>query len=416
MSPRGLRVLLVAENASRQMGGEAILPYHYFRILRARGVDVTLIVHERSRAELESLFPAEREHMRFIADHPLQKLFFGLGRLLPRRISEATFGLANQMLTQLTQRRMVRALATPGTIVHQPIPVSPRFPSLLWDVGAPVVIGPLNGGMDYPPAFRSSESLFSRAFIAAGRALSEAANAMLPGKRDAAVVLVANERTRQALPSVRGRVILLPENAVDPAQWSANTSPTVNEKPATNFVFIGRLVDWKALDIVLEAMRSVPAASLDVIGDGTMRAAWQSRAAQFGLADRVRFHGWRSQDDCAALLAGSCALVLPSLYECGGAVVLEAMASAKPVIATAWGGPVDYLDATCGVLVEPTSRTALIDGFSAAMRQFIDNPEAARELGLAGQIRVREHFDWEKKVDAMLAIYGSLVPTETATA
>lgn len=415
MNARGLRVLLIAENASRQMGGEAILPYHYFRILRARGFDVTLITHERSRSELERLFPAERGKMRFVADHPLQKLFFRLGRMLPRRISEATFGLANQMLTQLEQRRMARDLAGPGVVVHQPIPVSPRFPSLLWNVGAPVIVGPLNGGMDYPPAFRSTESAVSRAMIAAGRALSEAANTLLPGKRDAAVILVANQRTLEALPAVRGRVIELPENAVDPFQWSYR-APGPNQGRATNFVFVGRLVDWKALDIVLEAMRSVPVSTLDVVGDGPMRAVWESLAVRLGIAGRVRFHGWRSQDDCAALLATSCALVLPSIYECGGAVVLEAMACATPVIATAWGGPADYLDESCGILVRPDSRSALIEGFISAMCRLLGDPEFAHSLGHAGQRRVREHFDWEKKVDAMLEIYCSLVPAEMATA
>ena len=106
-----------------------------------------------------------------------------------------------------------------------------------------------------------------------------------------------------------------------------------------------------------------------------------------------------------ARLQTACALVLPSLYECGGAVVLEAMALARPVIATAWGGPTDYLDETCGILVPPTSRQALIEGFAAAMNQLAGNPAQATQLGAAGRTRLLQHFDWNKKIDLILTLY-----------
>jgi glycosyltransferase involved in cell wall biosynthesis len=404
-----LRVLVVAEHASTRLGGEAILPYHYFRGLRARGVDAFLIVHERTRAELQGLFPTELDRIRFVPDKFLQKLFYQLGRLFPRRISEATFGLANQLLTQLTQRAIARSLATAGSVVHQPIPVSPRFPSLLWNVGSPVVIGPMNGGMEFPPAFQNTEPLLSRLSIPLGRAFTGAMNTLLPGKMRAAVLLVANRRTRAALPAgVRGHVFELPENGVDLAQWRADFAPTLDG----NFVFAGRLVAWKALDIVLQALAHTPDATLDVIGDGPMLSRWQRLAADLGLEQRIKFHGWMPQPDCARILARSIALVLPSLYECGGAVVLEAMAMAKPVIATAWGGPIDYLDDSCGILIPPTSRKALVDGFAAAMQRLILAQDIALRLGANGREKVIAQYNWEKKIDAMLEIYASVVLPE----
>jgi len=401
-----LRVLIVAEHASTRLGGEAILPYHYFRGLRARGVDAYLIVHERTRDELQLLFPTELDRIHFVPDKLLQKIFYQLGRLLPRRVSEATFGLVNQLLTQLSQRAIARSLASSSSVVHQPIPVSPRFPSLLWNIGSPVIIGPMNGGMEFPPTFEHTESLLSRLSIPFGRAFSGVINALLPGKKRAAVLLVANRRTRAVLPSgVRGHVFELSENGVDLTQWHAEFAPA----PSGRFVFIGRLIAWKTLDIVLETLVHTPEASLDVIGDGPMLSRWQKLVAGLGLEPRVRFHGWLPQSQCARILAQSTALVLPSLYECGGAVVLEAMAMVKPVIATAWGGPVDYLDDSCGILIPPTSRKALVDGFAAAMQSFILAPEIGQRLGIAGREKVVAQYDWEKKIDAMLEIYTSVV-------
>ena len=405
MIDQPMRVLIVAENASTRLGGEAILPYHYFRLLRARGIDAHLLVHARMRTELLRLFSTHIDQLHFVEDQLLQKLFHRIGKLLPHRVSEATFGLANQMLTQLAQRAIVRRLTTPHCVIHQPIPVSPRFPALLYDLGAPVIVGPLNGGMEYPPAFRSAESTWSRTLIAFGRSFTNTVNAIFPGKRRAAVVLVANERTRTALPAnLSGRVLVLPENAVDTTQWLQAESAIPDP---TRFVFIGRLVDWKALDIVLEALLAVPDATLDIIGDGPMLPAWRKLAKRFHLTERVRFLGWKTQPECAQILAASCALVLPSLYECGGAVVLEAMAMSRPVIATAWGGPSDYVDATCGFLVEPSGRAAMIAGFATAMQRLMQSPGLCRSMGASGRQRLQNEFDWNRKMDQIVAIYES---------
>jgi glycosyltransferase involved in cell wall biosynthesis len=404
-----MRVAIVAENASKLYGGEAILPFHYFRLLRARGIDAFLVVHSRTRAELTALFPNDLERLRFVVDMPLQKLFFRLGKPLPRRVSEATFGLANQLLTQWAQRAILRQLVVRSKIdiIHQPIPVSPRFPSLLWNLGAPLICGPLNGGMEYPPAFRASESILSRAAIALGRSLSNLVNALLPGKRRAALVLVANPRTRAALPSgLQGRISDFPENGVDLAQWPASPAPPIPGR----FLFLGRLVDFKALDLVLRALPAVAGATLDVIGGGPMEAAWKSLASSLGISDRVRFLGPQPQSVCAEHLGQSVALVLPSLYECGGAVVLEAMAMARPVIATAWGGPADYLDPACGILIEPRSPAFVVDAFAAAMHRLMHDPDLCIRMGQHGQRKVHELYDWEKKIDRILDLYASISP------
>src|SRR5262249_30600470 len=96
-----------------------------------------------------------------------------------------------------------------------------------------------------------------------------------------------------------------------------------------------------------------------------------------------------------------------SLFECGGAVVLEAMASGLPVIATRWGGPVDYLDAGCGILVEPASRERFIAGLAAAMNQLANDAPLRRRMGENGRERAVRHFDWERKSDRSLEIYAA---------
>ncbi len=412
-----MRICIVAEHASTRFGGEAILPVHYFRLLRSRGLATWLVVHSRTRKELEELFPHDLDRIRFIPDAWLQKVSFRLSTFLPRRLAEATCGVFNQAVTQLRQRKVVRELIRTEKIdiIHQPIPVAPRVPSLLFGLGVPRVVGPLNGGMDYPPFLKSGESTITSALVSIARRFSDLSNTIFPGKKHADVVLVANQRTRRALPTgTSGRIIELPENGVDLEVWREPDGQIPVTIP--RFVFVGRLVDWKAVDIVIQALKDCPGLTLEVIGDGPMLEPWRTMAAQLGAAKRIQFTGWLSQSECAARILTATALVLPSIYECGGAVVLEAMAMGKPVIASNWGGPADYLDASCGILVEPASRDALVKGFADAMQLLADSPAIARSMGAAGRERVVREFDWQKKIDRMIEIYTELAEQSVVSA
>lgn len=405
-----MRVLIVAEHASAKFGGEAFLPLNYFRLLRERKVDTWLVVHERTQAELESLLPEECDRMHFVSDTWIHRLLWRLGEFLPRRLALITTDLMSHLYTQSIQRQIVRQLVRENNIdvVHEPIRVSPKFPSLMFDVGAPVVIGPMNGAIEYPPSF-NRQSWFVDLMVSQGRKLSNIANRLMPGKLQAKILLVANERTKQALPrGHNGTILELVENGVDLSVWHCDRQNKPDSNQPTRFVFIGRLVDWKAVDLLLEAFSVVAANSnvcLEIIGDGKEKPLLEAQTAQLGLTKKVTFFGWLSQQECAAKLEKADALVLPSLLECGGAVVLEAMAVGIPAIATKWGGPVDYLNQSCGILIEPSSREALVNGFINAMQKLTREPELRSQLGDAGKERVRQNFDWERKIDRILEIY-----------
>jgi glycosyltransferase involved in cell wall biosynthesis len=86
---------------------------------------------------------------------------------------------------------------------------------------------------------------------------------------------------------------------------------------------LGRLIDLKAVDLVLEAFAAVVAqtdAVLEIIGDGDLRGELEAQTARLGIDSSVVFSGWLSQDQCALKLQQADALVLPSLREGGGAI------------------------------------------------------------------------------------------------
>lgn len=424
------RILIVAEHASAQFGGEAVLPLHYYRELRKRQAEVWLLVHARTRDELQRLFPDD-PHIHYVEDLRLHYWLWRIQARLPAQLAYITTGFASRIATQLAQRRIARQLVKAHRIdvVHQPIPVSPREPSLIHSVGAPVVMGPMNGGMVFPPAFRRQRTWVERGLYALGIASATTLNWLMPGKRRAALLMVANQRTWDALPAgLCPHVEQVVENGVDLSLWNTARQPAPPPDPARPpvFLFMGRLIELKAVDLLLEAFQRACARApmhLVIVGDGDDRARLQQCAERLNLlppadadatAGRVRFAGWLPQPACAELLASADGLVMPSLRECGGAVVLEAMAMGKPVIATAWGGPLDYLDEHCGVLVEPHDRDAVVSGFAQAMEELALQPDRRTQLGRAGQDKIRRHYDWERKTAAMVDIYRRVIERSAA--
>ncbi len=428
------RILIVAEHASAEFGGEAVLPLHYYRILRQRDIPSWMLVHARTRPELQRLFP-EDDHIIYIEDNIWQRWLWRLNTVLPGRLFYFTVGFAMRLMTQLAQRRIAKQIVKEKkiTVIHQPIPVSPKEPSTIFGMDAPVIIGPMNGGMNYPPAFQKNQSPIEQTTLEFGRRAANVINRIMPGKRKAALLMVANERTREALPQTEcQQVIELVENGVDLSVWQSHAleaaveeAGAAGETEAVHYVFVGRLVDWKAVDLLLPAFRQAASEAeitLTIIGDGVERASLEHQAEALGVlatapsqAGRIFFAGWLPQQDCASRLRQADALVLPSLLECGGAVVLEAMAVGIPAIATHWGGPADYLDPSCGILVEPSSKEAFVEGLTAAMVRLARSPQERAAMGAAGREKVLRHFDWNVKVDRMLEIYQSVMVSADTT-
>jgi len=410
-----LKIVITADSASVKFGGEAIHPVHYFRILRSRGIEAWLVVHARTKQELLELFPGDADRIITVPDTIVHKLLWYLGKPLPHMIELFTLGLASRLLTQWLQRRIIRRLViTHGVdVVHQPIPLAPRECCMFHDLGAPFIVGPLNGGMEFPLAFRERQSALEGAFMSVGRMVSNLVNRLIPGKIRATTVLIANERTRQHLPSgIQGRVMTLIDNSVDLSTWKPAKRIERPLGTPARFVYLGRLVGWKAVDLLVQSFKRVAektGATLEIVGDGELRSQLEAQVRDAGLSHAITFRGWLSQPEAAKALQAADALVLPSLYECGGAVVLEAMAIGLPVIATDWGGPADYLDDTCGILVDPYSRSDFIHGLTVAMIRLAEDPSLCIQMGQAAQRRVIEEFDWQGKVDRTLDIYEEAV-------
>ena len=416
------RVLIIAEHASESFGGEAALPLRYFRLLLDRGIPAYLLTHARVRTELESLFPNDMDQIYFAEETALHRLVWRVGTHLEPRLRHLTTAFLLRALTQLSQRRTARRLIQEVgiNVVHQPTPVSPREPSFIYGLGVPVIIGPMNGNMSYPPAFKHEEPVLTRVALVVGRAFTGVLNTLFPGKKRASMLLVANVRTREALATnVQARIRYLPENAVNTDIWKSSDSHR-HESGTCRFAFVGRLIQSKGVDLWLRSIKQLSqrgiALSATVIGDGPERGALEQQAREQGIlatamgeVGKVWFAGRRSQSDIAELLATHDCLVLPTLIESGGAVLLEAMAMGLPVISTDWGGPADYVDDSCGILVPLDSREQLVVSLAGAMERLAGDAEQREQMGEAGRLKVEQHYTWNGKITHVIEFYREAI-------
>ena len=160
-----------------------------------------------------------------------------------------------------------------------------------------------------------------------------------------------------------------------------------------------------SIDAVARACKQVDC-RLKIVGDlRGERQRLTERVSQLGIKSRVQLLGWQSQERCAELLHKSDVLVLPSLFDPGGAVVLEAMAAGKAVIAVKWGGPADVLDASCGILIAPRDPASLVADLEQAIVSLANDRDRCANMGRAGRVKVARRYTWPAKIERFVEIY-----------
>jgi len=193
--------------------------------------------------------------------------------------------------------------------------------------------------------------------------------------------------------------------AIDPQFFRAEIAARVPGR----FVFVGRLREGSGMPTLLEALAWSPRdTSLDVIGDGPQRAAFESSVERLGLRDRVRFLGALPRERLPQAYATAQALVAPGTGISQAVVAVEAqlcrtpviaaMASALPdVVSAAWGGalvPRGDVRALADAITQLHAQAGMVDGRGAAARahtldRFSPSVVAARHLQLYRDITTR---------------------------
>ncbi|NJN87371.1 MAG: glycosyltransferase [Leptolyngbyaceae cyanobacterium SL_7_1] len=281
---------------SKRMGGEALLPLQYFKLMRDRHIAAWVVCHARVREELaEELSPDDFQRIRFVEETWLHTKIWQISQPFPYRVRDSVFSQILHLLTQRKARLLVQQMIGELGIqlVFQPSPIPPKAVSFMYDLDVPVVIGPMCGGLELPPAFQYMDSTFTHLSIWAGRIMSELLHKVIPGKVQAEALVVANDLTAKALPrNCTGKRYEVIESGVDLSLWQPRSPIDPSSDRPVRFVFAGRFVDWKGVEFLIDAFaQAAPQtnAVLELVGDGELRRVLEAQVEQLGIKSQVIF-------------------------------------------------------------------------------------------------------------------------------
>jgi glycosyltransferase involved in cell wall biosynthesis len=204
----------------------------------------------------------------------------------------------------------------------------------------------------------------------------------------------------------------------DPAHWDkiriihCGVSPDLYAAPRPpndgelRMVFVGRISPVKGLRVLLSAMpdliADIPNLRLVLVGDGPDRVKLEEIAKPLG--DHVTFTGYLSQTDVAATLQSADICVLPSFAEGVPVVLMEALASRIPAIATRVAGVSELVeDGQSGLLVAPGD----VESLKAAIKTLAHDPELRARMGEIGRAKVIDNFDIQVEAARLATLFLS---------
>jgi glycosyltransferase involved in cell wall biosynthesis len=298
-------------------------------------------------------------------------------------------------------------------LVHRITPLTPTAPSPMAKkcrrIGIPFVLGPLNGGLPWPPGFeRTRRAEFE--WLSQFRAVYK----LLPGyrstRRNASAILLGSRATWRDMPhQYHSKCFYLPENGIYPEQWAVKRE----RSPAgyLRAIFVGRLVPYKGPDFVLQASAPLVRAgviALDIVGEGPLMPSLRRLAVTETLGGGVRLWGWLDQSQIRQRFASADVLAFPSIREFGGGVVLEAMAAGVVPIVVDYGGPAELVTECTGFILPLISREELVGSLRSLLAWLVTNPEAVWERSAAAMERASSLFSWRRKAEIIMQVYDWL--------
>jgi glycosyltransferase involved in cell wall biosynthesis len=397
-----LKLLLIAPTCDGQDVGEAWVAYQWVRRLAQRH-EVTLLTYHKRDAS-----PASCQLS---------------GLRVVEWAEPALLGRAERLNSMLKPgylhfywraRRWIRRALARGErfdLAHQPVPVAMRYPSPVAGFDIPYIMGPVGGSLDSPPTFRQEED--TAAWYVGLRSLDRLRLRRDPLLRKtfdgASCVIGIAPYVRDALKdrSIR-RFEIMSETGIeklpDPVDRSAR-------RGQLKLLFVGRLIRTKGARDAIRAMnllRDLPVV-LDIVGEGSDRAACEALVSELQLKDRVFFHGQKPRDEVDNFYTAADIFVFPSYREPGGNVIFEAMGSGLPMVVCDQGGPGSAVDDSCGIRLHAVSPEQYAQDIACAIARLVSDQNFRLSLGEQARRRVAEIALWDRKIEQLEILYNTIL-------
>jgi glycosyltransferase involved in cell wall biosynthesis len=267
------------------------------------------------------------------------------------------------------------------------------------------VIGPINGGLPWPPGFRQADK--QKEWISNLRSFYRFLPFARSTYRNAAAIVAGSSQVYTEFAVYREKVFFVPgENGISPSLYTSplRCSPRSDK---LELIFIGGLFPIKAVDLALRGaapLLQMGRARFTVVGDGPERVGLEELTRTLGIEKVVSFCGRLRHGEVIQRLGAADVLVFPSVRDFGGGVVFEALAmGAVPVVAD-FGGPGDIVHSEVGFKVPLTSEGDVVLQIEKILAELARDRGLLERLSQQGMRYAREWLTWERKAQVMTQI------------
>jgi len=400
-----LRLLVLASSCNPDVVSVPYVAYcHAAELAKLR--DVTLVVASpvesnvrRANAPFHSIEVVQTPILDRIQDWGFRRIF--KSNFDSQALTAYTYPFSLAFEWQAWRQLRSRIFTGEFDLVLRLLPITAVLPSpfsfFLRKGPIPFVIGPINGGLPWPPGFSQLEK--QKEWVSSLRNLYRYMPFARSTYRDAAAIIAASSQTCGEFARYKDKVFFIPENGINPSLCSEVVRNGKGDA-RLELVFVGGLVPRKACDLALRAAASLlrnDLASLTVLGDGPERNSLEQLAKTLGIGKNVVFRGWVSHAETLNCLRSADVLLFPSVRDFGGGVVFEALAcGAVPVVAD-FGGPGDIVRLDVGFKAPVTNESDLVSHLEKALTDLAQNRTYLEQLRRQGMIYARERLSWSGK-------------------
>lgn len=283
----------------------------------------------------------------------------------------------------------------------------------------PFIWGPIGGGHTTPKALRREYTWSQRLGDDFRMAVQWIGRNVLMSRRlcqmRARAILVCNYETKRKVPARwQGKVHLFPVNSLSPENFGEPLAGQTQDG-AFRVLTVGRLRQLKGFGLAIKAFamfnQKYPSSKLEIIGDGPEEGRLKKLTRELHIEDRVLFSTWLPRNEVLRRMAKCDVFLFPSFREGGGAVIVEAMANAKPVIGLDTGGPAFHIQPEWGIKVAPNGYEKVLRELAGALQQLFLDPDLRHRLGEAALRRAKEYYLLDRLGERLEKIYRTVFLT-----
>jgi glycosyltransferase involved in cell wall biosynthesis len=297
-----------------------------------------------------------------------------------------------------------RIFAGEFDVVLRLVPMTPSMPSpfafFLRKGPIPFVIGPLNGGLPWPPGFTQLDK--QREWIAGLRDAYRFLPFARSTYRHASAIIAASSQTYAEFATYCDKLFFVPEPGIGLSLCSGDSRSSAPDSKL-ELIFVGGLVPRKACDLALRA--AVPllrrnAARFTVIGDGPERIHLEQLVKSLEIDEAVAFCGWINHAEVLRRMRSADVMVFPTLRDNGAGVIFEALATGAVPLVVDFGGPGDIVHPNVGYKVPLTNESEMVAQMQKILEGLAQDRDLLHRLRQQGIAYARERLTWEAKAES----------------